>query len=90
MKQFVKLCKETPKVMGSNKIKPTINELNALKFRRSIFVTSNISKGEKITKKNIGILRPSSGMPIKNYHKMLGKIVDKNYKPGDIIKNYEK
>ena len=42
-------------------------------FRRSIFVTENINKGEKINKTNIRRIRPGFGLEPKYYEKLLGK-----------------
>jgi pseudaminic acid synthase len=85
MKDFVYFCKETPKVLGSFFLKPTKNEKMSLKYRRSIFVSSKINKGEKFTQNNIKIVRPATGTPIKNYDKIIGKVANKNYNPGDKI-----
>ena len=42
-------------------------------FRRSIFTTKDIQKGEKFTKDNIRVVRPSYGLPPKYYNKILDK-----------------
>ena len=49
-----------------------------LNSRRSIYVSKNINKNEKITKKNIKIIRPSFGLHPKFYKKILGKKINKN------------
>ena len=85
MKKFVYLCKETPKVLGSSKVEPTKNEIKSLKYRRSIFVTSNIAKGQKFSNQNIQLLRPANGTPLKFFDKIFGKKAKKNYLPGDKI-----
>ena len=38
---------------------PTKNELSYLRFRRSIYASKRIKKGEKFTKENIKIVRPA-------------------------------
>lgn len=43
------------------------------KFRRSIYATKIINKGDKITKDNIRIIRPGLGLEPKYYYKILGK-----------------
>ena len=45
-----------------------------------------IKKGEKITKDNITIVRPSLGLNIKNFSKIIGSKAKKILKPGDRIK----
>ena len=42
-------------------------------FRRSIFTTKNIKKGEKFTKDNIRIIRPGYGLMPKYFNKILNK-----------------
>ena len=42
-------------------------------FRRSIFTTKNIKKGEKFTKNNIKVIRPGYGLEPKYYNKILNK-----------------
>ena len=42
-------------------------------FRRSIFAVENIKKGEKFSKKNIKVLRPSVGLEPKYFFKIVGK-----------------
>ena len=42
-------------------------------FRRSIFATKNIKKGEKFSKDNIRVIRPGYGLMPKYYNKILNK-----------------
>ncbi len=42
-------------------------------FRRSIFTTKNIKKGEKFSKDNIRVIRPGYGLAPKYYNKILNK-----------------
>ena len=42
-------------------------------FRRSIFTTKDIKKGEKFTKENIKVIRPGYGLAPKHYNKILSK-----------------
>ena len=65
---------------------PSKREKPSLKYRRSIYVSRNINKGEKITKNNIKIVRPALGLNIKFYNKILGMIAKKNFKLADIPK----
>ncbi len=51
-----------------------INQKKRVKiFRRSIFVTQNIKKGEKFNKYNIRRIRPGYGLPPIYYEKLLNK-----------------
>jgi len=42
-------------------------------FKRSIYVTKNIKKGEKFSNKNIKVIRPNLGLDPKYYNKIIGK-----------------
>jgi N-acetylneuraminate synthase len=83
---FVNSIKNTHKALGKIKYGPTKNEKNSLSYRRSIYVSKNIKKGERISEENIKIVRPSLGMPIRYYKKILGKRTNKSFNPGDVIK----
>lgn len=58
---------------GKIKFGPTKSEKRFIKRRRSIYVSSEIKKGEKFTAKNIKVVRPGHGMDPKNYYNILGK-----------------
>ncbi len=45
-------------------------------FRKSIFVSADIKKGEVLTENNIRVVRPGYGMNPKYYNKVLGKVVN--------------
>jgi pseudaminic acid synthase len=85
MKKFVYFCKEAPKVLGSFFLKPTKNEQMSLKYRRSVFVSSKIQKGDIFSKNNIKVVRPASGSPVKIFDKIIGKKAKKDYRVGDKI-----
>ena len=65
---------------------PTKSELPNLQFRRSIYASKNIKKGEKFSKDNIRIIRPSLGLEPKYYYFLLGKKSLENIKFANPIK----
>jgi pseudaminic acid synthase len=85
-KSFVQNCKNAKKIIGKVYYGPSNRERHSLKFRRSIYVSKKIMKGEKITKNNIKIVRPALGLKIKFYEKILGMRVKKNMNIADIPK----
>ena len=85
-KKFVEDCKNTKKIIGKVYYGPSKREKPSLKYRRSIYVSKNIKKGEKITKSNIKIVRPALGLNIKFYEKILGMKTKKNLKIADVPK----
>ena len=53
--------------------------------RRSIYISEKIQKGEKITKNNIKIVRPSFSLHPKYFDRIIGSTVKKNFQIGDRI-----
>lgn len=61
---------------------PTESERNALGFRRSLYVTRDMSAGERLTPQNLKAIRPGRGMAPKYLCDLLGKRVARNVKRG--------
>lgn len=62
---------------------PTEAEQKSLPLRRSIFVVRDISKGERFSKDNLSILRPSIGAPPHYFSTLLGQVATRSYKKGE-------
>jgi len=92
LSELVKGCKAVKLALGDEK-KILLKERPILKFARESVVTiKNISKGEKITEKNISTKRPSTGqIPAKKFFKIIGKKARRNIQAnkqlsyGDIV-----
>ena len=52
-------------------------------YRRSIFASSNIKKGEKFTKNNIKVIRPGHGLHPKYFNAIINKKSPQNLKFAD-------
>ena len=61
------------KLLGKNSFFRNKSENKSKIFRRSIFATQNIKKGEKFTKDNIRVVRPGYGLAPKYFNKILNK-----------------
>ena len=59
--------------MGKNIFFRNKNENKSKVFRRSIFTTKDIKKGQKFTKYNVRVVRPGYGLEPKYYNKILNK-----------------
>ncbi len=73
MSMLKKECDLSWKASGKVFYGPTKNEMIFKKSQRSIYTSMNIKKGEKFTKKNIKVVRPSYGMHPKYFERILGK-----------------
>ena len=61
------------KLLGENFFFRSKSENKSKIFRRSIFTTKNIKKGEKFSKDNVRVIRPGYGLAPKYYNKILNK-----------------
>lgn len=79
IREYKKLITDAAQVTKNSNFTRVRSELKNRKFRRSIFSTKKIKKGEKFTEENIKIIRPSNGIDPKYFRKLLGKISKNNY-----------
>ena len=70
------------RALGKVRYGPTEAERKSLMFRRSIYVSKDISAGQLFDETNIRIIRPGDGAPPSLYSEMIGKIARKNYSAG--------
>ena len=85
-KKLVDTIRIVEKIKGKEKYVLSISSKKNIKGRRSIYASSNIKKGEKITAKNIRVVRPGNSLHPKFYHKIIGKKSTKKLSIGDKIK----
>ena len=68
--------------LGQVRYGPTEAETKSLVFRRSIYVSKDISIGEVFDETNIRIVRPGNGAPPSLYSDIIGKTARRNYLAG--------
>ena len=74
------------KALGTNK-KVYKKEISIRKWaRRSLVSTCNIAKGDILTEKNFFSKRPNSGIPSKDYKKIIGKRAKRDIKKDTVLK----
>ncbi len=69
--EMAKAVKRLHRSLGSEKIGATTQEIGQKRFRRSIFVSSAIRKGDFFTKENLKIVRPADGLPPARWEQIL-------------------
>ncbi len=72
-------------LLGKNSFFRNKSERKSKIFRRSIYASEYIKKGEKFNLKNIIRRRPNIGLEPKYFDYLINKKSPKNYKPGDFI-----
>ncbi|QGH35219.1 pseudaminic acid synthase [Gracilibacillus salitolerans] len=83
--EFRLLVQETKKAwqaMGQVHYGPTKAEDQSKKYRRSIYLTKNVKKGETLTRNNIRVIRPGFGLAPKYYEMCLGRTVNQSIEKG--------
>ena len=84
--KFKKTLDTSYQLLGKKTFHRNKSESKNTIFRRSIFITKDIKKGNKFCKSNIRRIRPGYGVPPKYYEKMIGKRSPYNLFRGDPVK----
>ena len=79
---MVRDIRQAETAVGIVKYGPTSQEQSNLNFRKSIFVSSDIKAGEKLSENNIRVIRPAYGLAPKHYEDVLGKCAVTDIKRG--------
>jgi pseudaminic acid synthase len=80
---LVRDIRDAESAMGIESFELTEKQISGRRFGRSIYINKDIKVGEKITKDNIKIVRPSFGLAPKYYFEIIGKSVNKSLSHGD-------
>lgn len=84
---MVKKIREAEQFLGKVHYGPNnAAERHNRNFRRSIFASQDIKKGQKFTRQNIKVIRPAYGLAPKYFNKVLGKIAATDIKFGTPLK----
>ena len=86
IKGFVNKINEVNNILGKKKFFRSKKEMANIKFRRSIYVTKDLIRGQKITQNDIKIIRPNKGLEPNYYERILGKKIKYNIKSGRPLK----
>ena len=87
LKDLINKVRITESMLGKQKINKKKIIKNKLKtVTRSIFYSENVKKGNKISLKNIKLIRPGSGLHPYNFEKIIGKKVKTDCKRGKPVR----
>lgn len=73
LKELVIESERAWQALGEVKYEVLKEENSSLRFKRSIYVVSDIKAGDKFTPENIRIIRPGDGLEPKYFDKVIGK-----------------
>ena len=85
LKSLVAESKRAWQSLGRVTYGPIKSEISSLIFRRSIYVSRNMKKGEEFSEENIRIVRPGHGLEPKYYEILLGKKINQDAKKGTAV-----
>lgn len=82
--EMVKCIRATSALLGSDVLGPTDDELPMLRYRRSLWVTTDIAQGEPFTRQNVASLRPMGGLePGRLLQDVLSMTAPRAYRRGE-------
>ncbi len=85
-KKYVDLIRQTETMMGRHQKYITKSEFNTKKFaQKSLVISSNIMKNDKISQENLSIKRPGTGISPIHYFDFIGKKVKINLKKNTLM-----
>jgi len=70
------------RALGRISYGPTDEERASIKFRRSLYIVSDMKAGETLTRENVRCVRPGFGLPPKYYYVLLGKRITRDARRG--------
>lgn len=86
LKEMVQAIRKIEVAIGNGIKRPTASEIeNKRIVRKSIVALENISEGQLLTEKNIGIRRPGTGIPPSEWDNHINTKAQKNYVAGDLL-----
>ena len=80
--EMVKAVRKAEEMMGKVDYEMTEKKMKSRQFSRSLFIISDVKKGDVITKDNIRSIRPGFGMHPKYFSEIIGKRFNDQYKRG--------
>lgn len=82
LKQLVEETKRAWLALGKISYGPIDAEKSSMQFRRSLYIAEDMESGQKLTEKNVRIIRPGYGLAPKYYDFVLGKKINRNLSKG--------
>lgn len=82
LKMLVEETERAWQSLGNVSYGPTNAEKESAKFRRSLYIGSDLKAGDILTEQNVRNVRPGLGLPTKYYDLVIGKSIKRDVKKG--------
>jgi N-acetylneuraminate synthase len=86
LRTLVAECRKAWEALGGVRYGPAGEERESLKYRRSLHAGEDMKAGDVLTRENLRVVRPGSGLPPKYYDVLLGKKLSRDVKKGTPIR----
>lgn len=83
LKRLVQDVRIARAAIGTPSYRPTASELKGLKFRRSLYVVSDVKAGECLTTENVRSIRPAFGIAPRFLDDVIGRRATRDLKRGE-------
>jgi N-acetylneuraminate synthase len=84
--QLVEACEVARQAVGKVTFGPTEDDKGSLAFRRTIYLTKNVVKGETLSRENARAVRPGFGLAIHEFEDYLGLRFAEDFERGDPVR----
>ncbi len=85
LKSLVTETERAWKALGRVQYGGSSAELVSKQYRRSIYISTDVKKGEQLTKDNMKIVRPAFGLPPKHWNEVVGKTATQDLAKGTAL-----
>ncbi|MEW5878972.1 MAG: pseudaminic acid synthase [Pseudomonadota bacterium] len=85
LKQLVEDAERARLALGDVRYGPSDNEVNSLRFRRSLYVVRAVRRGEPFTRENVRAIRPGLGLPPRHFEQVLGRCAARDIAAGTAL-----
>lgn len=82
LKELVEQSRSVHAAIGQPKTAPLEMEKESLRFRRSLYVTKDLKKGERLDSANVRSVRPSGGLHTRHLPDVLGRTLNRDVPEG--------
>lgn len=79
---MVRVVRDAESALGVVSFEPSKGEVRSRDFRRSLYVTAAMKKGEVFTPENMRSIRPANGLHPRHYEDVLGKTATQDIEAG--------
>lgn len=85
MEMLVIESKRAWQSLGDVSYGPTESEISSIMFRRSLYITKDMKKGQALSRDNFRSIRPGFGLAPKHFNELVGKRVKTNVPKGTAL-----